>query len=147
MGSPVDYDALDAALKRCGSSWDAAQTHGLLSGRLAIAGADSGFEWLEQVLEDTDPNNVLVAVNGGQMEEQPVPAEFLVIDGSPRDPQQGKPSDVFRYDLVYELVSAVVEDRDALPGFDHGAAAQAVADAVLDSFDRRTWIDIESDLG
>ena len=59
MGPPVDYDALDAALKRCGSSWDAAQTHGLLSGRLAIAGADSGFEWLEQVLEDTDPGDVL----------------------------------------------------------------------------------------
>jgi yecA family protein len=59
MGSPVDYDALDAALKRCGSSWDAAQAHGLLSGRLAIAGADSGFEWLEQVLEATDPNDVL----------------------------------------------------------------------------------------
>jgi yecA family protein len=59
MGPPVDYDALDAALNRCGSSWDAAQTHGLLSGRLAIAGADSGFEWLGQVLEGTDPNNVL----------------------------------------------------------------------------------------
>ena len=59
MGSPVDHDVLDAALKRCGSNWDAAQTHGLLSGRLASTGADGGFDWLEQVLEDTDPHDVL----------------------------------------------------------------------------------------
>lgn len=61
MGSPVDHDVLDAALKRCGSNWDAAQTHGLLSGRLASTGADGGFDWLEQVLEDTDPHDVLRA--------------------------------------------------------------------------------------
>lgn len=59
MEDPVDYDALNAALKRCGATWDAAQTHGLLSGRLAIAGADSGFDWLAQVLGDTDTNNAL----------------------------------------------------------------------------------------
>ena len=59
MRLPIDHDALDAALRRCGSNWDAAQAHGLLSGRLAVAGADGGFVWLEQVLEDTDPNDVL----------------------------------------------------------------------------------------
>ncbi len=57
MESVIDYDELDAALNRCGASWDAAQTHGLLSGRLAIAGAGSGLEWLAQVLEGTDTNN------------------------------------------------------------------------------------------
>ena len=55
----IDHDALDAALKRCGASWDAAQSHGLLSGRLAVAGAESGFDWLSQVLEGTEPNNAL----------------------------------------------------------------------------------------
>ena len=50
MEQAIDHDALDAALQRCGSSWRAAQTHGLLSGRLAIGGADSGFDWLAQVL-------------------------------------------------------------------------------------------------
>ena len=57
----IDHDALDHALKRCGASWDAAQTHGLLSGKLAIGGADSGFEWLAQVLEGTDLNDALRA--------------------------------------------------------------------------------------
>lgn len=59
MESPIDHDELEAALRRCGASWDAAQTHGLLSGRLAIAGADSGFDWLTQVLEGTDLNDAL----------------------------------------------------------------------------------------
>jgi yecA family protein len=59
MESLIDHDALEAALKRCGASWDAAQAHGLLSGRLAIAGADSGFDWLKQVLEGTRPDDAL----------------------------------------------------------------------------------------
>lgn len=57
MDSSIDHDRLDAALRRCGASWDAAQTHGLLAGRLAIAGSDSGFGWLTQVLEGTDAND------------------------------------------------------------------------------------------
>lgn len=59
MESSIDHDLLDSALRRCGASWDAAQSHGLLSGRLAIAGADSGFGWLSQVLEGTDANDAL----------------------------------------------------------------------------------------
>ena len=59
MEPSIEHDALDAALRRCGASWDAAQTHGLLSGRLAIAGAEAGFDWLNQVLEGTDPDNAL----------------------------------------------------------------------------------------
>jgi len=59
MEQAIDHDALNNALKRCGSNWDAAQTHGLLSGRLAIGGADSGFEWLSQVLEGTDEADAL----------------------------------------------------------------------------------------
>lgn len=59
MESPIDHDLLDSALRRCGASWDAAQSHGLLTGRLAMAGADSGFDWLSQVLEGTDANDAL----------------------------------------------------------------------------------------
>jgi uncharacterized protein YgfB (UPF0149 family) len=59
MEQGIDYDTLDDALRRCGSTWDASQTHGLLSGRLAIAGADSGFDWLSQVLEGTDQADAL----------------------------------------------------------------------------------------
>jgi len=61
MEERIVYEALDDALRRCSSSWDASQTHGLLSGRLAIAGANSGFDWLSQVLEGTNPQDALRA--------------------------------------------------------------------------------------
>ena len=59
MEHKIEHDALDDALKRCGASWDAAQTHGLLTGKLAVAGVPAGPEWLQQVLEGTDENNAL----------------------------------------------------------------------------------------
>jgi len=57
MDEKVGFEELDSALQRCGASWDAAQTHGLLTGRLAVAGAPAGPDWLLQVLEDTDEAN------------------------------------------------------------------------------------------
>jgi len=57
MDEKVDHDALEDALSRCGASWDAAQTHGLLTGRLAVSGVAAGPDWLLQVLEGTDESN------------------------------------------------------------------------------------------
>jgi len=59
MDERVEYDTLEDSLKRCGSNWDAAQTHGLLTGRLAIAGAPAGPDWLIHVLEGVDEGNAL----------------------------------------------------------------------------------------
>ncbi len=59
MEQEIDHDSLDAALRRCGATWDAAQTHGLLSGCLSIAGTASGFAWLSQILEGTDAGSPL----------------------------------------------------------------------------------------
>jgi uncharacterized protein YgfB (UPF0149 family) len=57
MKLTIDHNELDAALRRCGSTWNAGQTHGLLCSRLALAGADGASRWLAQVLQDTDPDN------------------------------------------------------------------------------------------
>jgi yecA family protein len=59
MDEKVAFDDLDEALRRCGASWDAAQVHGLLTGRLAVAGVPAGPDWLLQVLEGTDDDNAL----------------------------------------------------------------------------------------
>jgi hypothetical protein len=59
MELTIDHNELDAALRRCGSTWNAGQTHGLLCSRLALAGADGASGWLAQVLADTDPDNTL----------------------------------------------------------------------------------------
>ncbi len=59
MDQKVGFDELDEALRRCGASWDAAQAHGLLTGRLAVVGVPAGPDWLLQVLEGTDETNAL----------------------------------------------------------------------------------------
>lgn len=109
-----------------------------------------GWEWAEingsegsAVYRLTEPNTILMGKSGESLESVPVPDEFLVIPGSPRNPRDGNPSTVFRYDLVYELTSAIIENRPAIPGFDHGAQAQIVADAVLQSNTDRSWVPLD----
>lgn len=112
-----------------------------------------GHEWAEvngseasAVYQLVDPNHILIGRHGESLHKEPVPRDFLVIPGSPRNPDEGVPSTVFRYDLVYEFVSAITEGREAVPGFDHGARAQAIADAVLESYGQKRWVDIDARL-
>ncbi len=49
MEASPEHEDLEAALRRCGAGWDAAQAHGLLCGRLAVAGRSAGREWLDEV--------------------------------------------------------------------------------------------------
>ena len=108
-----------------------------------------GHEWAEingseasAVYRLHEPNTLLLGRTGGDLESIAVPDEFLKPADSPRDPNQGEPATVFRYDLVWEFVSAIAEGRQAIPSFYDGLKAQIVADAVLRSHSERTWIDI-----
>lgn len=111
-----------------------------------------GHEWAEingsegsAVYQLHRPNTILVGKTGQDLADVEVPAEFLKPEGSPRDPSEGEPATVFRYDLVWEFVSAIVEKRDAVPDFHNGLTAQIVADAVLESHKSRRWIDIPAE--
>jgi predicted dehydrogenase len=108
-----------------------------------------GHEWAEingsegsAVYRLHDPNQILLGKTGSDLDAVPVPPEFLKPAGSPRDPSHGEPATVFRYDLVWEFVSAIVERRAAEPSFYDGLCAQVVADAVLQSHVERRWVDI-----
>ena len=59
MTTDFNFDLVNDALKRSGSSWDAAQAHGLLSSKLAVGGIVGGQEWLQLVQEEVDPRNAL----------------------------------------------------------------------------------------
>jgi predicted dehydrogenase len=111
-----------------------------------------GHEWAEvngseasAVYRLHDPNHILLGKTGQDLAPVPVPVELLKPARSPRDPSQGQPATVFRYDLVWELVSAIVEGRDAVPSFADGLNAQVVADAVLESHRTRRWVEVELD--
>ena len=49
---------------------------------------------------------------------------------------------MFRYDLVWEFVSAIAEQRQAVPELFRWAPMQVVADAVIESHERQRWIEI-----
>jgi predicted dehydrogenase len=107
-----------------------------------------GHEWAEingsegsAVYQLHEPNTILIGKTGSDLASVPVPAEFMKPIGSPRDPSEGVPSTVFRYDLMWEFVSAIIEKRPAVPSFYDGLNAQLIADAVLESHAQRRWID------
>jgi predicted dehydrogenase len=111
-----------------------------------------GHEWAEingseasAVYRLRYPNTLMVGRTGDDLKEVEVPAEFLKPAGSPRTLSDGDPATLFRYDLVWEFVSAIVERRQAIPNFYDGLVAQMVADAVLESFDKKRWIEIENE--
>jgi predicted dehydrogenase len=106
-----------------------------------------GHEWAEvngsegsAVYRLHEPNTIMLGRTGQDLAPVRVPDEFLKPEGSPRDPSQGEPATVFRYDLVWEFVSAIVEKRQAVPSFYDGLNAQIVADAVLKSYETRSWV-------
>jgi predicted dehydrogenase len=91
------------------------------------------------------PNQLMMGKTGQDLAPVDVPAEFLKPTTSPRDPSQGEPATVFRYDLVWEFVDAIVHQREAVPSFYDGLAAQVIADATLQSHTERRWIDIPAE--
>jgi len=108
-----------------------------------------GHEWAEingslasAVYRLHEPNRILLGRSGQDISPIDVPSEFLKPADSPRDPSHGEPATVFRYDLMWEFISAIVEQRDAVPSFYDGLRAQVVADAVLQSHEQRKWIAI-----
>jgi predicted dehydrogenase len=108
-----------------------------------------GHEWAEingseasAVYRLHEPNRIWLGKTGQDLAAVDVPAEYLKPAGSPRDPGEGEPATVFRYDLVWEFVSAIVEQREAEPSFYDGLRAQIVAGAVLESHRRGAWVEI-----
>jgi len=111
-----------------------------------------GHEWAEingaegsAVYQLHEPNRILLGRTGSDLAPVDVPGEFLKPAGSPRNPSEGEPATVFRYDLIWEFVSAIVDGRDAVPSFYDGLKAQAVADAAIASYRERRWIEMTAE--
>jgi len=122
----IDHTELDDALKRCGSSWNAGQVHGLLCSRLSVAGADGATRWFAQVLDETDPNNAvrgeceamlddLCAVTWRQLVERQSEFELLLPDDqdptSMRADAMGQWCEGFLHGLVSEKHSEDLKKR------------------------------------
>ena len=88
------------------------------------------------------PHEILYGARQESYEVRPLPEPFLKRAGSPRDPEEGDPVWTFRYDQAWEFVSAIREERDAVPSFYDGMRAQIVAEAILQSHEERRWVDV-----
>lgn len=80
---------------------------------------------------------------GPGLETVPVPREYWVWPGSPRDPGAGDPLVTFRYDQAFEFVDAIRQQRPCVPDFHAGARVQAVMDAIVASAERRSWVEVD----
>ena len=81
-------------------------------------------------------------IGAKDLETVPIPKEFWVWPGSPRDPQQGDPLVTFRYDQNYEFYDAIRNQRPCRPSFKDGARAQAVMDAAVESDTQGRWVEV-----
>lgn len=59
MDRRLEHDEIDAALRRCGATWNASQAHGFLCSRLAVRGTGARTEWLDQLAAGMEPANAL----------------------------------------------------------------------------------------
>lgn len=101
-----------------------------------VAGSEATF-----IYRLSHPNQVLIGKKGQSgLEETKVPVEFLKLPGSPRDPEDGDPVQVFRYDQDFEFIQAIHEARDCQPSFVDGHKVAAVIDAILHSQQTRQWV-------
>lgn len=112
------------------------------SSKVAAARGDGprGHDWCELngsegtlAYQLADPHRLLVGRAGGPLGPVDVPADFLKVPGSPRDPASGDPLQAFRYDQAFEFVSAIREGRPCRPSFEDGLRVQAVMDAIVES--------------
>ncbi len=88
------------------------------------------------------PHEIQLGRPDGKLETVPVPPEFLVYPGSPRDPHAGEPTTTFRYDQDFAFIQAIVNGHGDIPTFYDGMRCQSVIDAVLQSVQERRWVDV-----
>ena len=103
-----------------------------------INGSEGSFEFTTGKWNELQYGHL----GGPGMKPLPVPRDFWVWPGSPRDPGVGDPLVSFRYDQTIEFVNAIREQRDCAVTFHHGARTQAVMDAAVTSAQTGKWVDV-----
>jgi predicted dehydrogenase len=147
-GSPSDVDDWVGVL----AEFKSAAT-GMLESTKLSTGRGEGMRGLDLceingaertlVCSTQKPMELLIGRKGSaDLDRVDVPREFAVWPGSPRDPGEGDPLVTFRYDQTFEFMDAIVHDRPCVPSFWDGVLAQAVMDAIINSRERRRWVDV-----
>jgi len=148
-GEPSDVDDWAGAL----AQFERDGVSGVLESTKLATGRGSGLGGLDRceingaertlVYSTQRPTELRIGRRGAAaLDRVAVPREFLVWPGSPRNPDEGDPRVTFRYDQDVEFIDAIVNDRPCVPSFADGVMVQAVMDAIVNSSQRRRWIDV-----
>lgn len=147
-GQPSDLDDWVAII----SDFQVGATGVLESTKLATGHHESMYSQDYVEINGTDgsirydtqrPHELLLAKKGEKkLVAVQIPGEFLVWPGSPRDPKQGDPLFVFRYDQTFEFIDAIRNQRRCFASFYDGALVQGVIDAALTSEKEKRWVDV-----
>jgi len=106
--------------------------------RVEINGSEASFSFTTGTWNELQHG----VLGGPGFKALPIPKEFYVWPGSPRDPGVGDPLIAFRYDQAVEFINAIREERPCSVTFHDGAKAQAVMDGAVRSSETRNWIDL-----
>jgi predicted dehydrogenase len=106
--------------------------------RVELNGSEASFSFTTGTWNELQYGKV----GGPGLKALPIPPEFYVWPGSPRDPGVGDPLISFRYDQAVEFVNAIREQRPCSVDFRDGARAQEVMDGAVMSAEKKTWIEL-----
>jgi predicted dehydrogenase len=88
------------------------------------------------------PDVLQIGKMGGSLETVRVPEEFVRPVGGVPGMLEGDPWQTFRYNEIFEFVDAIRHNRECVPSLADGARTQAVVDAVVQSSERRQWVEV-----
>jgi len=112
---------------------------------IEVYGTEGGAEFSLQ-----DPWGLKVAIGedgkdpASSMQRVEVPAEFLRVPGSTRDPHAGDPRWGYRYDQEFQFVENVRRGQSRAPTLLDGMRCQAVLDAAIESSRERRWTSVRT---
>jgi predicted dehydrogenase len=151
--SPSDLDDWVSIIAQFESRTDGRPVSGVLESTKLATGRGEGHRGLDLCEVNGSEGSIAYTTqkplelqigkkNGPDLQSVPVPQEFWVHPGSPRDPKKGDPLATFRYDQDFEFIDAIRNERACSPSLLDGAKAQAVMDAALLSEAERRWVDV-----
>jgi predicted dehydrogenase len=89
------------------------------------------------------PDILQIGKMGSSLETVRVPEEFVRPVGGVPGLLEGDPWQTFRYNEIFEFVDAIRHNRECVPSLVEGARTQAVVDAVVESSERRRWVEVQ----
>jgi uncharacterized protein YgfB (UPF0149 family) len=139
MQAAINHFEVESTLRDSGSTWSAAQAHGLLCSRLALMGSDGCDDWLRLILESSDGVGSAAAGTLDFLER--VSSEtYRQLSGRQSEFEPLLPDDTESATVITEALAEWCE------GFLHGLVSNVQNDALKEKLAAEPISDIIKDM-